>query len=59
MSQTIIVVARQMKVVPYPVEERDLGIGVMSADKKNAGMQEDQCVNKCRELKTAVGKGER
>src|SRR5262249_6077857 len=55
MSYAIIVVAGQVVMVAYPVKERDFGVSVMPAHKQNAGVQEDQDVNKRRELEPGVG----
>src|SRR5437899_3359170 len=55
MPYTIIVITGQVKMVADPVEERHLCIGVMSAHKENARMQQNQKINKSGELKPAIG----
>src|SRR5262249_7164882 len=55
MSHAIVIVAGQVVVVAYPVKERDFGVSVMLAYKQNAGVQEDQDINKRGELKSGVG----
>ena len=58
MSKLVIIVALETKHRFKHVEQRHLGIGVMSADHQHHAVQQDPCVQHWRQRKTAARVGQ-